>query len=43
LDGVNLATRDLSALVPSKELESVVWDGTYYFGRERINAFVLGN
>jgi hypothetical protein len=41
--GVNLATRDLSALVRCQELESVEWDGTIYFGRDAIIEFVMGN
>ena len=39
---VNLATRDLSALMRCKSLESVEWDGMVYFGRQQIIDFVLG-
>jgi hypothetical protein len=39
--GVNVATRDLSALVRCKALESVEWDGVVYFGRDAIIEFVL--
>ncbi len=39
--GVNVATRDLSALVRCKSLESVEWDGIIYFGRNEIVQFVL--
>jgi len=43
LVGVDLATRDLSALLRCKAPESVEWDGTIYFGRNEIIEFVLGN
>jgi hypothetical protein len=40
--GGSVETRDFSALLRCKELESVEWHGYVYVGRQGITDFVLG-